>query len=163
MAVKIKKDLRQLKKHIKGVQKEFSRSSLKKIKIAIIDRTILRGISPVKGEGKFQKYSTSYKESIRAGRLPVPKNISPVNLKLSFTMLESFFIKFKFGKKARIVMGFDDFLADIHNRLGAGKSKVIRRMLPNRTGEEFNRSITSTILREFRKAVKKVVAKANRR
>ncbi len=162
MAVKIKKDLRRLKKLVKRVQKEFARTAPKKIKIAIIDRTILRGISPVKGEGKFQKYSTGYKESIRAGRLPVPKNISPVNLKLSFTMLKSFFTKFKFGRNPRIEIGFNDELADIHNRRGAGKSKVIRRMLPTETGEEFNRSITSTIIKELQKAIKKVVAKTNR-
>ena len=39
------------------------------------------------------------------------------------------------------MVGFSNFLADIHNRLGASKKKVIRRMLPTNKGETFNLNI----------------------
>lgn len=96
----------------------------------------------------------------RAKQSPT-KRISPVNLRLSGELHKSLFSKTMGGfiKEPYILLiGFKHFLADIHNRRGAGKSKVVRRMLPTKKGESFNRRITSTIFNELKKAAD-IVAK----
>lgn len=128
-------------------------------------REISEGRSPVKrAGGRFKKYSDSYKQQIKGevtfrkinGRIvPIrPKKgsrldneitklkngkVSPVNLKLSGDLLRSVFSTPITRNKIRF--GFDNFLADIHNRQGAGKSKVVRRMLPTKPGETFTDNI----------------------
>jgi phage gpG-like protein len=110
-----------------------------------IIRNISAGVSPVRGK-KFKKYSDSYKDAIRSGVYSKDgKARSPVNLKLTGKLHESIFIDIRGNK---IIVGFKNALADIHNRLGAGKSKTVRRMLPTEKGEQFNKSITLSI-REF--------------
>lgn len=103
-----------------------------------IIREIEGGRSPVKGQKRFVKYSSSYLNAIARGRYS-NKRKSPVNLKLTGKLLGSIFTK---NTKNGIEVGFDDPLADIHNNQGAGKSKTVRRMLPTEKGEQFNRSIT---------------------
>lgn len=92
------------------------------------------------------------------------KKISPVNLRLSGGLHKSLFAKTTGGLNSayRLVVGFTDKLADIHNRQGAGKSKVKRRLLPTKSGEQFNRRITSTMLNELKKAATIVVNQFNR-
>lgn len=99
---------------------------------------ISKGVSPVKGE-RFPKYSQTYKEQIRSGRFDfLNKSIAPVNLNLSGVMIGSFFAK---PTQKGVEMGFTDKVAEYHNDEGAGKSKVLRRLLPTNEGEEFNSSI----------------------
>lgn len=143
---------------IKDVQNEFSKKGPVKIKQAIV-QDLIKGISPVQGGGKYKKYSPTYKKEIRKGssntmRSARPtKSISPVNLRLTGTLhrsLKSFF------KRNALIIQFKDFLADIHNRRGAGKSKVIRRLLPTEKGETFNRRINTVMIDQIKKAVDKV-------
>jgi len=149
---------------IADVRKNFSRKGHTKIKQAII-QDMIKGISPVKGAGKFQKYSPSYKKEIsnnksrRMQSAKPTKQKSPVNLRLKGKLhkdLHSFFV----GNA--LVIQFRNFLADIHNRQGAGKSKVIRRMLPTNKGESFNRRIETVIFDELKKAVDKVAKQFSR-
>ena len=58
--------------------------------------------------------------------------------------------------KRGLLISFDNFLADIHNRLGAGKSQVIRRMLPTEDGETFNRSITTRVTEVLNQVAKNI-------
>lgn len=160
---------------VADVRKNFERRSHTKIKQAII-QDMIRGISPVEGEGKYDKYSDSYKEVIRGeyiyrnvgggkvirykgkdeafhSKSSPTKSISPVNLRHSGALhksLKSFF------QGNTLIIQFKHFLADIHNRRGAGKSKTVRRMLPTESGEEFNNTINKVIIAELRKAVDKV-------
>ena len=175
--VTVKKDLTNLKRIIPLVKAEYSKRLVRPLKQAIL-KDILRGVSPVRGKGKFKKYSKSYKQSIRgkvlfftitsggaqkviaikAGRgetLPtIPfilgKSLSPVNLKLSGQMLSSLRVR-RLGSASsrKIEIVFEDAVAVFHNKLGAGKSRAIRRLLPTESGERFNRRIsklTSTLL-----------------
>jgi len=172
----------------KKVRKEFYKRGPVKVKQAIV-QDMIKGISPVKGGGKWKKYSEVYKAAIKGeaflgedgeyfiirtinGR-PVrinveekklarnliqeqavsTKRITPVNLRLSGALHRSLKV-FITGKALGVV--FAHFLADIHNRLGAGKSKVIRRLLPTNRGEQFNRRINSVILAQLKKAADKV-------
>lgn len=108
-----------------------------------IKNTISIGNSPVEGNGRFVKYSEGYKKAIKDGRyrrISPGKTITPVNLYLSGKMIKSL-------KSAKTQSGFsiyfDHYLAEIHNEKGAGKSKVIRRIMP--LGDEvYKKSITQS-------------------
>ncbi len=115
-----------------------------------IVRLIQSGQSPVKGGGgqsggksRFQDYSPSYKDQIRKGRYKkYSKKLRPVNLTLTGKMLDS--ISKKINKNGFTIF-FRDEKAIYHNELGAGKSKVIRRMLPL-GGQEFTAAITRQLV-----------------
>jgi hypothetical protein len=190
---------------VPSIRKEFSKRGPTKVKQAIV-QDMIKGVSPVRGGGKWKRYSNSYKEVIRGkaayrtlkngkviriapdagqkgkskkGRLNLisdlnadfkasqnpTKRVSPVNLRLSGALHRSLFAETKGGflRAYRLVIGFKNKLADIHNRLGAGKSKVIRRLLPTKNRETFNRRITLTIVTELEKARDKVVKQFNGR
>lgn len=129
------------------------------VKSLIVDQSILKGISPVEGEGRFESYSDSYKDAIDQGRYSkYSKKKLPVNLKLSGKMLDSFFVDTK-EIKNKIVIGFEHYLAEIHSKLGAGKSKVIRKMLPLKKGEEFKTSIRNGIIKLVKNELSKILRK----
>lgn len=154
MAVKVKKDTKDLENLIPQVRKAFLKSAEKNIGRLIVDETISVGLSPVQGEGKFKRYSESYKDAIKAGRYK-GKSISPVNLKLSGDLLDSFFTKASGNK---LVIGFKNKLADIHTRQGAGKSKVKRKMLPLE-GESLKTSIFNEIIDLIQDEVDRILGK----
>lgn len=187
MTVRVKFNSRRLKKRLEKAQRKALKDVVKVLDREIVS-TILKGRSPVKGEGRFKRYSQSYRQEIKGeaylnpdsgeyfifrnvkGRvIPIEvenkkikqskefrdKKVSPVNLKLTGKLLSSFFIRLK--NATTLIIGFDNELADIHNRQGAGKSKVVRRMLPSK-GERFNASIT----RKIRDAARRAFPKAFR-
>ena len=121
-----------------------------------IVREISEGRSPVKRTGgRYAPYSASYKLAIDKGRYSnFNKRKRPVNLILSGKLLKSIFSR-PIGKN-KIVIGFDNFLADIHNRQGAGKSKVVRRMLPTNEGETFTDSIFFAVGSRLKKIANRV-------
>lgn len=140
---------------IDDVRKEFSKRGPIKVKQAIV-QDMIKGISPVKGGGRWSKYSDSYKTSIKKGAYSrYSKKVTPINLRLSGALHKSLKV---FLSGQLLFIEFNNFLADIHNRRGAGKSKIIRRLLPIKKGEQFNRKITTVIYDQLRKAVN-VVAK----
>ena len=123
--------------------------------------SIRRGVSPVNkggsdpkntgGKARFQKYSTSYVKAMGSGDLSNKKQ-SPRNLELTGRMLKSIKSR-KFKNYLRV--WFTDAKAKYHNNLGAGKSKVIRRMTPNpKAGEEFNAGIRRKIVNALAGAIK---------
>ena len=128
------------------------------LKLAIIDNSILLGISPVKQTNpKFVKYSDSYKKAIRDGRYKeFGKTISPVNLKLSGQMLDSFTVT---KKGDGLNIAFNHELAEIHTVRGASIKKVKRKMLPVLKGEEFRPAIQKVILDLVRKAIDRILGK----
>lgn len=145
--VKVKLD----KRLVARIQKRFQKEIPDLLEKEIVDRSIKKGISPVKGQRRFQKYSNSYRRSIKDGRIKGKNKISPVNMIVTGTMLKSFFVRpFRNGVK----IGFLDPLAVIHNDLGASVRKVIRRLLPTKPNEEFNRSIFINLRRTLRKIIR---------
>lgn len=150
-----KNDTTKLLGLVNKVKKQFISDASKELKEIIIDENILKGNSPVKGEGRYQKYSKSYETAIRAGRYSeYGKKTRPVNLKLSGEMLDSFFIK---PIPDGIRIGFSDKKAVYHNIQGAGKSKTKRQLLPN-DEQEFKPSIIKRIREILLEAVNKVLA-----
>jgi len=156
VAVKVTKDYSGLKDLVDEVRRSFLKTSQEDIRQIIVEENIKVGLSPVNGEGKFQKYSDSYKKAIKAGRYrKFQKNIIPVSLKLSGDMLDSFFVK-KSGNG--LLIGFKDKLSDIHTNQGAGKSKVIRKMLPG-SGEVFKPSVINKIIALLQDEIDRIVGK----
>ena len=100
-----------------------------------------------------QRFVNSRHRDFQAKAKPT-KQVSPVNLRYSGGLHRSLKVFTTGGvlRNFRMITQFKNFLADIHNRRGAGKSKVIRRLLPTNQGERFNRRIEQTIITELKKA-----------
>jgi hypothetical protein len=149
----------------------------------VLKSFITVGISPVYQAGRFQRYSESYKDFIKGkvrfvtmnGKVlaytngfkkdkkgntttksalfppPIPgKKISPVSMTATGAMLDSMYLD---KRNNKIVVGISDEKAKYHNDLGAGKSKVIRRLLPTKSGERFITNIDSRLKRLGKLAV----------
>jgi len=139
---------------VKGLgrlSKSLGKDAAKKVSRAIykqratiegeIVATIFDGKSPVKGKS-FVKYSDSYSK--------IKGKKRPVDMFLSGKMLKS--IKTRITKNFGIRIFFTSPIAVFHDILGAGKSKVIRRLLPDPAkGETFK----PNILKAIRDAAKK--------
>jgi phage gpG-like protein len=137
--------------------------------IDAIEQLILKGISPVYGKRKFQRYSSSYIDQIKGKvkfftnkrtmtvyavhpekkkfqtGLGQEKKLRPINLKLSGKMLDSLNLK---TKNNSAVIGFSDEKAKFHNEganLWHGGKLPERRLLPNRTGEKFHKNVFKLI------------------
>lgn len=146
---------------ISDIRKEFDRTGPDNFRRAML-ADMNKSISPVKGKGKWIRYSDSYLKQIK-GELGTiwSKQVSPVNLKLSGELHNSLKV-FGVGLLSKVYVlriQFNDFLADIHNRRGASKKKVIRRLLPTNNGEEFNYGLTQLLLKSLRTAVDRVLLK----
>jgi hypothetical protein len=168
------KVVRDTSKLVPEVRKEFRKIGPKAARKKVLSN-LSKGVSPVEGKGKFQKYSKSYKDFIlgkvsfrKINGKVIPfqnedpilnaatpkKRRSPVNLRFTGQLWNSLkvFTSGGFTDRFRLVFDWRDFLADIHNQRGAGKSKVIRRMLPTEKNENFNKDINDTILAKLRAA-----------
>lgn len=139
-----------LKSKLRKISDQFYRKGRVLLQKEIIS-ALERGTSPVAGvKARFEPYTESYKKQIK--RIP-GKSVRPVNLKVTGKLHDSLFFK----KKPRsFIVGFNNFLADIHNRLGpAGRKDKVRRMLPTRDGETFKRNI----LRKIRDLLEEITKK----
>lgn len=149
---KVRVNLKLFRKQLDELERTIGEVIEQDLKKEVID-SIERGVSPVKGQGRFDQYSESYKGIIRRDLSGFGKKNRPVNLKVSGVLLDSVFTEVKNNK---VTIGFKDELFDIHNRQGAGKSKVVRRMLPTQTGEEFTRSITLRLRELIERKIKTI-------
>lgn len=161
MAVKVKTDFRDIKLFGPRVQRSFQKR-LPKILNQEIKEDILSGLSPVKGAGVFPRYSKDYGRRVKGRR-------SPVDLFLSGKLLDS--LKILSSKIGILTVEFTDKKAAFHNGNIEGKSKQgaklsnglpVRRMLPDRRGEQFNNGIRKTIDRLLDRIIKREVTKQNR-
>lgn len=114
----------------------------------ILDDYIAKGKSPVSYKRDYVPYSQSYKDQIKKkwSRL-YGKRVTPVNLKLTGALHESFYVKRKHDKKLEI--GFSDEKAVWHNE---GEGNLPRRpLLPSQKGE----TLKSDILKKIKKTLVK--------
>lgn len=133
-------DTKSFKRKVRRISDQFNRKAVPLLRDEIIG-ALERGTSPVAGvKARFEPYSDSYKKQIK--RI-TSKSERPVNLKVTGELHDSLFFK---KKKKKLIVGFNNFLADIHNRLGpGGRRDKVRRMLPTKDGETFKRNITRKI------------------
>lgn len=166
-------------------QKKVVTAGLKAIKQVLdeeIVKTIEQGRSPVKGVGRYERYSDSYRDAIQGkatfftkdGSLRVPrkgrnkktnrfienrtaklypnKKRSPVNLKVTGKLLKSYFSKFIRGGTLEI--GFRDPKAAFHDRPAANSPIPARPMLP-RDGKVFNVNIQRKLIDRATEAIRR--------
>ena len=157
----------------KIISNQFKQIIIREGIAQIIVNQIKKGISPVEGQGKYQKYSKSYVDAIlgktfffkKNGKVIAAKgqiaedfslrNVygkrrSPVSLFLSGDMLRSISIS-KIASGIRIA--FKDKKAEYHNK---GSNKLPRRAMLPQEGEEFSRLIQSKITKSARDAIRKL-------
>jgi len=142
-------NLNGFKKIRNELRKDKLYHSIGKTAVREVKKSIVSGLSPVKGQGRFQRYSPSYLDQIdnsagaagRYGKKPLP-----VNLILSGKMLNSLRYSISAGV---ITITFTDKKAIYHDYLGAGRSKVKRRMLPTIKGEKFTARINKELRKEL--------------
>lgn len=134
--IQVKVDTRKLKSNLGKVNHALNKAT-SIVLPPLITKSIQSGLSPVKGVGRFVKYSTSYVTAIKKGYVKDKPRPRPVNLTQSGTLLKSLFSRYS---RDSAVIGFADEKADYHNK---GTDTIPRRaMLPTSSGEEFNASIT---------------------
>jgi hypothetical protein len=95
----------------------------------------------------FLSYTTTKKGKVKKSKFSKPfpnKKKSPVNLYATGEMMDSMYIR-KDTRNQVAWLGFKDKKAIYHNDLGAGKSRVIRRLLPTNAGEKFIPNIDKTL------------------
>jgi len=117
---------------------------------------ISKGISPVSNQRKYQKYSDSYKTAIKKGYVDGKKKRSPVDLKQSGDLHDS--LETSITNRG-VKFEFKDEKAKYHDIEGAGKKKVIRRLLPNtgnRENENFNNRLLDIIKKVFEKQLERI-------
>jgi hypothetical protein len=153
MPIKIKADLKKMKNYTKDVKekykKELQSGAAGYELIRIIQDIIGKGISPVDGEGRFEKYSESYRKDIKSGYYP-SKKVSPVNMYLSGDMMGSLrFIEID----EKLYLQFEDKKARWHDK-GLGNLPV-RKLLPTGRMERFNKRITDLLVKALKKVLKK--------
>lgn len=153
MPIKIKTDFKKLKRYTKEVkenyQNELNSGAAGYELIRLLQDIIRKGISPVDGEGRFQKYSDSYRKAIKEGKYP-GKKISPVSMYLTGDMLGSLrFVK----KNDKLYIEFEDKKAAYH-QYGRGNLPK-RKLLPTGLFDKFNKRITDLLVRALKKALKK--------
>ena len=142
MGLKVTKSIT-IKTLLPTLKKEFlSRGNQQELK-NLVKRTIESGKSPVLGK-TFKKYSKGYAK--------IKGRTKPVDMKRTGKMLNSLQVS---STKSSIVLRFKNKKpADYHNRLGAGRGKVVRRLLPSNRGERFKKFIENAIVRYLRRAAR---------
>lgn len=146
-------------KKVIGGLKSRMRKGCDPIVKEVVDQ-IQKGISPVDGARKFQKYSESYLEAIKADHASVKEKRgqrSPVNMTLSGDMLKSLKIVPKGEKTFLEFTGKETGdRAYFHNNSGAGKARTIRRLLPDAKGEKFNQVLQNKFFEIVQNLMKKI-------
>src|SRR3990167_930422 len=163
MPVKIKFILAAMKEAMPKARKIFNEGTLSKLGDEL-NRQIKGGQSPVKGIGRYQDYSDSYKGAIDSsggimrgtdGKLSSGKRKRPVNLFVSGAMQESQRLKETEGGKVKVSYGSK--FAGYHN---SGNANLPRRpLLPSQDGEDFSRTISKFLFDIAKKAISIVTKK----
>ena len=125
---------------------------------------ISSGQSPVKGNGRFEKYSDSYIKFIRSTLgVEYGKTVRPVNLKLSGGMLDAYGYK---SNKDSVSVGIissssskENEIAGYHND---GTDKMPQRQLVPKDGEEWAVRIMRVIKEIYSDRLSDIIKRSNK-
>lgn len=152
MPIKVKADLKSVLKVTEDVKKRFNKEvsdgAVGYELVRTIQDMIKKGISPVDGQGRFERYSDSYRTAIKAKRVQGKTTVSPVNMYQTGEMLGSLRA---LQKGSKVIIEFTDKKAAYHQF--AEGSMPVRKLLPQ-NGESFTKRITQLILKALKKAIK---------
>jgi len=137
--------------------------------IAGIKDSVSKGLSPVKGRGRFEGYAIQrngkgYPETADIKSEYPDKKTRPVNLNLSGEMLRA--LKKGDTKEAGVLVGIYgsdkiNMIADVHNE-GRRKDMPQRKFLPTSPGEEFILSLTRLIKDIYLNRISAIIKVLNR-
>ena len=127
-------------------------------------RFIRKGISPIRGKGRFPGYKPSYEAAIRSGRFP-GKRLKPINLKLTGQFLRSLrSTSKKRGKNFRAIVGYFNRKAAVKeqgHRVGANQQRK-RPTIPQGR-EQLNVDIQQKLIQILLKDLNKNLTRQFRR
>ena len=153
MTVKVTVNLKGIENITNTINSKSTHRKAARLLIKDVVDTIKKGISPVLGERKFQRYKDT--EKYPAGRKPN----RPVNLTLSGDMLKA--LKFKLTSRSFAIGWTADNVekkkASNHN---TGDTVPERRLLPTKKGERFNVSITRKLRNFYANAISDILKRA---
>ena len=146
-----KKIAKDQERKAKKVERDFSKKAPKKILEWIFwfihqEQSPVAGNNPMDGTGKYRQYSEEYAKRENKGQR------RPVTMEQSGKMLRSF--KTRSTKDGFSIWNTSEIFK-YHNRMGAGRSEVLRRMLPT-DGKMFNIKIRAQIKVLLNKIINKV-------
>lgn len=149
MPIKVKTNISDLLAFPEEVEKEFCRKNSEKRELeASIVELIVQGKSPVKGK-RWKDYSPEYAKRKRGSE----DDKRPVDMTLTGKMLK--LLKVIKRRNGSVDIEFKNkYPAYYHDVQGAGKKKVIRRLLP-RDNEEFKASINRVLTKLLKAAIKR--------
>jgi len=134
-----------------SINKAFGSANNKSMLRGAIIEHIQTGKSPVAGK-RFKQYSESYANKKGVSR-------KPVDMTVTGKMLSSLVVSMGNPRSMRVY--FRSKIASYHDSLGAGRSKIIRRLIPSKKGERFAKGLENLISSMINKAVDKAVKKQN--
>lgn len=137
------------------LKQNFSNRQWAQLSEHVVNQEILRivdkGLSPVAKQRKYQKYSERYRSEIKSGKYPA-KNVSPVNLALTGSMLSHYEAR-PGENQFEMTVGIhkdapedDKVKAKKHNE---GTKNIPRRAFVPLAGESYTRKITLEIRKLF--------------
>ena len=152
--IKTKIDLKRLKRTMPEIKKQF-KSDLPRPLTDAIEKDILKSVSPNRSK-RYPSYSKGYGQAKKKAGHP-----RTVNLKLTGKMLKSLAAIKRRGRPLEVI--FKEEKAIYHNTTGPGGNKgKIRRILPDKRGENFNSTITRLLSNVLQNSVFKTILKNNR-
>lgn len=186
MATKVKVNTKGAFKKLGTIATKFVLDDIGETLEKEIIESIERGVSPVKGEGRYKKYSQSYRDALqnkstfwkddqgrtravskgdkntnrfiknRNDKLYEGKRVRPVNLTVTGKLLESFKVKISKGLRV-ITLVFEDEKAEYHND---GTNTIPkRRMLPTGNNEQFSLRIQNQLFKAVNRALRDIIRK----
>ena len=146
-------DLSRLKRTMPEIKEQF-KNDLPRPLTRAIKKDILKSVSPNRFK-RFPRYSLGYDKAKKKAGHP-----RTVNLKLTGKMLKS--LKAIKRKSRPLELVFRDKKAVYHNATGPrGNKKKIRRILPDKSREDFNSKIINLLSSILQKSVFKIIHKSS--
>lgn len=146
-----------LKKIIEGTKSARNLEELGDVAVKEMRLSLERGISPVRGERRFESYSAAYTKAIKKGWLEEKgKKVRPVNLILSGRMYRAIERKARYDK---LEVGiWDSEMAKLAGYHQNGTDKMpARRFIPTDKDEALTVTIYRALLNKLRDIIKREI------
>lgn len=159
--ISVKVNQPSLKSIVKNVNAPKYTQEIGKVIVREMLNSIARGISPVRNERRFVKYSDGYSRAIRKQYKSITdysssKKVRPVNLNLSGQMLRA--LTYKSRRGALQIGIFTSDMAKRAKKHQLGLDGVPRRrFIPAQNGEELTVSIMRQLKNEYVKIIDSII------
>lgn len=154
MTVKIKHE--SLEKLIESVKSVRNLEELGRVAVKEMRLSLERGISPIRGERRLERYSASYTKAIQQGWLEHAKKVRPVNLILSGQMLRALEYKAQYGL---LEVGiWDAEMAELASYHQDGTANMpARRFIPTQKSEHLTVTIDRALINKLKDIINRSI------